>query len=148
MGVSDRYIRVYIMPPFTISILVAIESAGSMESKLTANGSLLKYVHFINIFFIQLYTFQTELYKCTKNATTFFGWLSTKRVWLYIKYMSCPPMGGPAICMHHTGHATAALYIKTHSSESQGQERAKRIAKTKCATNYCVSFTRANVFVI
>jgi len=38
--------------------------------------------------------------------------------------------------------------IKTHGSESRGQERAKRSPKTKCATNYCVSFTRANIFVI
>jgi len=38
--------------------------------------------------------------------------------------------------------------IKTHGSESRGQERAKRSPKTKRATNYCVSFTRANVFVI
>jgi len=38
--------------------------------------------------------------------------------------------------------------IKTHGSESRGQERAKRSPKTKHATNYCVSFTRANVIVI
>jgi len=38
--------------------------------------------------------------------------------------------------------------IKTHGSESWGQERVKRSPKTKRATNYCVSFTWANVFVI
>jgi len=39
-------------------------------------------------------------------------------------------------------------YIKFHGSESWGQERANRLPKTKHAMNYCVSFTRANVFVI
>jgi len=37
------------------------------------------------------------------------------------------------------------LKLKTHGSESQGEERVPNI---KCATNYCVPFTRANVFVI
>jgi len=31
------------------------------------------------------------------------------------------------------------LFIKTHGSESRGQERAKRSPKTKRATYYCVS---------
>jgi len=38
--------------------------------------------------------------------------------------------------------------IKTHGSELCGQERAKWSPKTKHMMNYCVSFTRANVFII
>jgi len=38
--------------------------------------------------------------------------------------------------------------IKTHGSELRGQVRAKRLPKTKRTTNYCESFTRANVFII
>jgi len=32
-------------------------------------------------------------------------------------------------------------FIKTHGSESRGQERAKRSSKTKRTTNYCVFYT-------
>jgi len=46
-----------------------------------------------------------------------------------------------------TKHIAFSL-IKTHGSESWGQERAKQSPKTKHATNYCVSFTWASVFVI
>jgi len=45
-------------------------------------------------------------------------------------------------------HLYMYTYIKTHDSESRGRERAKRSPKTKCVTNYCVSITQANVFVI
>jgi len=38
--------------------------------------------------------------------------------------------------------------IKTHESESRGQERPKQSPKPKHVTNYRVSFTQANVFVI
>jgi len=38
--------------------------------------------------------------------------------------------------------------FKTHGSESWGQKKAKQSPKTKRATNYCVCFTQANVFVI
>jgi len=55
------------------------------------------------------------------------------------------------VCRLMIGHATCLSYqytIMTYGSESRGQESAKRSPKTKHMTNYWVSFTRANVFVI
>jgi len=45
-------------------------------------------------------------------------------------------------------HVRLSQKFSYQGSESRGQERANQSSKTKRMTNYYVSFTRANVFVI